>query len=110
MEPFKDDHSITQSESRVEAPPIFIVDDTDCGAGVGRDQSLRPLEARLLSPSYTMASESDSAENTAANTPHNPFNFQTQVISTSPVKSVRLDPSTSQLIELKTSSRTDNRP
>lgn len=87
MEPFKDDHSITQSESRVEAPPIFIVDDTDCGAGVGRDQSLRPLEARLLSPSYTMASESDSAENTAANTPHNPFNFQTQVISTSPVKS-----------------------
>ncbi|KAK2598973.1 cation diffusion zinc membrane transporter Zrg17 [Conoideocrella luteorostrata] len=34
-----------------------------------------------------MASENESVDSSTSNHPHNPFNFQTQVISTSPVKS-----------------------
>lgn len=89
MELLEDVHLLNQSRPRAGALPTLVFDDVDSGAEEGRELSLRDLEARrLLSPSYIMASESDPAESLATNAPHNPFNFQTQVISTSPVKSV----------------------
>ncbi|KAG6012195.1 hypothetical protein E4U54_007669 [Claviceps lovelessii] len=87
MEHLRDGYPVKQSGPRTDALPILVVDDIDSGAGVGGQQSSRNLEAHLLSPSYIMGSESGPVESTTANADHNPFNFQTQVISTTPVKS-----------------------
>ncbi|KAG6044366.1 hypothetical protein E4U17_000589 [Claviceps sp. LM77 group G4] len=88
MELLEDVHLLNKSRPRAGALPTLVFDDIDSGAEEDRELSLRDLEARrLLSPSYIMGSESDPAESPATNAPHNPFNFQTQVISTSPVKS-----------------------
>lgn len=80
-------------------PPTFIVDDADApfrssqrlAVSPARDSG-RPLASSASSPFLALPGMSDDAEpvgSTGDGVP-NPFNFQTQVISTSPVKSVSL--------------------
>ncbi|KAK0392179.1 hypothetical protein NLU13_1677 [Sarocladium strictum] len=77
-------------------PPTFIVDDADApfrssqrlAVSPARDSG-RPLASSASSPFLALPGMSDDAEpvgSTGDGVP-NPFNFQTQVISTSPVKS-----------------------
>lgn len=88
MESFKAEHYNPSSTPRMDLPPTVLVDDTDSGSAGEPDNQTRQLESRLLAPSAAMTSETQPVDITSTGVPHNPFNFQTQVISTSPVKSV----------------------
>lgn len=73
-------------------PPTLIIDEADAPATLAARRPAHeqlPLDytkSSLLSPSSAMSSDGDTAE---APEPPNPFNFQTQTISASPVKPVR---------------------
>ncbi|KAM4055956.1 cation efflux family protein [Hirsutella rhossiliensis] len=74
-------------------PPTLIVDDTDAPtlAPTGRlpreQLHLDSPASSMLSPSSAMSSDGDAGEAASAPEPTNPFNFTTQAISSSPVKS-----------------------
>lgn len=72
---------------RDEPPPAFVINDAQRGEEY-LDEQPPQLESRLLSPSLAMG-DNPSSDVATRGTPHNPFNFETQSISTSPVKSVR---------------------
>ncbi|KYK54302.1 cation efflux family protein family [Drechmeria coniospora] len=78
----------------LQSPTIFISDDSDSSAPpypgryVDEPGLLSPSPGSpFFSPSRTMSTDGDSEEAGAAPPGPSPFNFQTQVISTSPVKS-----------------------
>lgn len=88
----------TKASSAPQPPPILIVDDTDASARPPPDRLAHEASflssspgSSFLSPSFAMPADGDVGEATSAPAAPNPFNFQTQVISTSPVKSVRYD-------------------
>lgn len=77
--------------------PVLIVDGTDAASQPASEISFQPSEHRLsgrrfLCPQPAMAADNLAEIGSQADTPSNPFNFQTQVISTSPIKSVRCSP------------------
>lgn len=92
MEPINT-HSIAQP------PPNWIIDDTDAPTSASNSRrpsgqfQLHSPAVSLLPLSSAMSSDGDAREAASAPEPTNPFNFKTQVISSSLAKSVcHLDP------------------
>lgn len=82
--------------------PELVVDDTDTNNADRSTKRYYPAkEPSMLSPNSALLSKPTMVVDGAADhpsgqsTPTNPFNFQTQVISTSPVKSVGITPALS---------------
>lgn len=96
--------SLRTSSSRL--PPSILVDDIDPADGSQPFEFPSRSDTSLLGPGadvYTMDDDEQTqtqaqAQFASAASPvtPNPFNFQTQVISTGPVKSVRPSPCASQ--------------
>lgn len=72
-------------------PPTVVIDDTDEFPPSTGDASLTSSGPGFLSPAVTMPGEASTVDAAQGPPAPNPFSFQTQVISTSPVKSVRCD-------------------
>ncbi|UNI19173.1 cation diffusion zinc membrane transporter Zrg17 [Purpureocillium takamizusanense] len=70
-----------------QPPPTFVIDGTDDFSSSTGDPSLPASGPGFLSPSVAMPGEADTLDSSQGPPAPNPFNFQTQVISTSPVKS-----------------------
>lgn len=81
----------TQLHSYSNRPPSVVIDEIDLDAEAPPEAQSRfaAPSSSFLAPSFNMSSVGDTSDSAAQESaPHNPFNFQTQVISTSPVKSV----------------------